>query len=100
MSGDNLGTRPKTTGQRPGGGEDGLMRHPRRSPWRLSRRCVEGCIARTRHDLAVVPAGPLPEVWEIVQQELLEELAELELSLSRADGERVVPGRDLLTKEA
>lgn len=68
-------------------------RDPRRDPWRLSRQCTEECIARTRRDLAVVAARPgsLPEVWKVVEQELLEELVELEFSLCAGREQDIVP---------
>lgn len=65
-----------------------LTRRPRqdpwRNPWRLTRQCTEEQISRIQSELAVVAArsDPLPEVWKIVEKELLEELAELKLSFS------------------
>lgn len=48
-----------------------------------TRRYVEERITEIRRELVVgeACAGPEPETWKAVEEELLDELAELELSL-------------------
>lgn len=48
-----------------------------------TRRYAEERIAEIQRELAVgeTCAGPVPEIWKVVEEELLDELAELELSL-------------------
>lgn len=52
-------------------------------PRRQTRRYTEERIAELRRELVVgeACAGTVPDIWEAVEEELLDELAELELFL-------------------